>query len=956
MKKSKLSRAGKSSIGYLGGICMSIFLGACSSTNIIEPEEDFERFSRPRVFSIGYSPSLSFSKERPLVIPIEGLGLAGDREYEVSVDLDATYPITPDDYYYKPSIRNGDAEKSRLSSDKLGSTRLNLYIGKEYLQKVETGDQMVVTIYITPKPKLSEEQRNAEKAIRLIDYAASQSRVIEDELEEIEKYFGDLEKVDLIEYKGKLKLLRSKLISGEMYIQMHGKLFDGIDISDSSGYVFRIVDSALRYIAYSFSDSIEKLDRILEGLEKMGAENQRNLSELSSEIERTSEGLKELESEYNKAVGEIKKIRNELENSQKNAVEDQSENSDFFSMEVKISEHRKTITDYYALLDELEGLKDEQRIARENQEEIFQNIKLSLSTISGLKPALSNIKSMSDDVSNSLVEDFYRNNDSDDGDRLESVSVHRDFTFHEVSEFRDNFIGTRILPDDISAFPLPADEVVDLFGHYIAYNYFVVRLSLRNTDQTDKLVNSGMIRVSGRAMVEVDLDGRDGDGKGDYKKSIRYTVPIEVTPHSKEQIYTVLDDTEIYSSRSFVFRWLEFGGALATGYTTAFINSETTAKGVGLFTGILTPELRKLWEDRYPDYKRNIVNYGMEDLTKVPANATTAHKFLFFPRSKIETVVLDPGAYGRKASTSDWPRAKRLKEDETRNSLFDPRTFFGALSGRSHSVGYKQPETYIVNLLFDNMDIPLEYVSHPTDVRLAETVVMLETAALSEIRFRTEMRDHWRAGETLPIDVLRGLTFTEWSSLESAIIQIQDTAKQTKLAGVLEDDASKLKNVIDAIQNLSSLLEEDGRWKNHLLMHEDTAIADLSFYEESLKVITRALARGEAPAQYDEKLARVKAFLDEAKKRRSFYVALGEFLGYLESSNGDYQFPGSSDRLAPLEVLTRLSEMADADITDEHRELGKSVMKSIRSKLTSLKGLSNQTLDDISFPDFAFDS
>ncbi len=220
-----------------------------------------------------------------------------------------------------------------------------------------------------------------------------------------------------------------------------------------------------------------------------------------------------------------------------------------------------------------------------------------------------------------------RNGFEDDSSRQVVATASRTFTFYSVPSFRHDYHAKRVLPSNIMAFPEPEEEVIKLFGRNIALHYFVVRLSLRNTDAEDRLVSSGMVRAKGRAIVESPT--KSG-------VPLRFTVPVEVAPHSAQQIYSILSDEAVNEPRAVVFRAFELAGAVASAYTLSFGADTFTKDAIQLATGIGVPAFSKFWTDRLPGYQRNIVNFAMDDLVKIPKGGVTSHKFLFFPKDKIE--------------------------------------------------------------------------------------------------------------------------------------------------------------------------------------------------------------------------------------------------------------------------------------------------------------------------------
>lgn len=311
----------------------------------------------------------------------------------------------------------------------------------------------------------------------------------------------------------------------------------------------------------------------------------------------------------------------------------------------------------------------------------------------------------------------------------------RSFTVYEVNAYRDKVQQVRVPFQDFQAFPIPEAEVKYLFGQVVAENYFVVRLTLRNSASDDRLVNAGMINATGRAIV-VPID----------EASPPFTVPIKVSPQGATQVFAVLDDREPASLRSEIFRSLEFVGALATTAVTAFGGTPDLKSGLSIFTGVGLPEGRKLWPDRWPGYKRNIVNFSMPELTKIPRQSTTTPRFLYFAKRDLELLVSDQSLFERPSKNTVTKWVNKLR------NVYD----------------LPAPRVRVISLAFDNLEIPFERVL-PGDVpRKSDPVDELsgfaksvadQTAALSSWQRRLAtsefitVRTRWTDLEALPAKI-----------------------------------------------------------------------------------------------------------------------------------------------------------------------------------------------------------
>ena len=421
----------------------------------------------------------------------------------------------------------------------------------------------------------------------------------------------------------------------------------------------------------------------------------------------------------------------------------------------------------------------------------------------------------------------------------------RTFTLYEVDDYRDKYLKKRIPPTDIKAFPLPHEEAQMLFGKKIARNYFVVRLSLKNLQDEDRLVNTGLIRARGRALVETTV-----------KPYVRFTVPIEVAPHSATQLYTLLDDEDVNETRSIVFRTLEFVGTLGAASVVAFQDGiNTTWKNVTqLYTGVFIPEAKKLVPDRMPGYKRNIVNFAMADLVKVPRGGVTAHKYLFFPRNKIEGMIIDHYSYGPQLYTID---------------ILNPS------GGFEQAQSFEQPDSFVAFLVFDNMEIPFQQVVPlaPSDLPMA--LMDLTDSYESEIKFRQEIMDKWSSSTPknayLFVNLRRDtynsiskridLTYSQWN-----IYSAKNDPEEKKL---IHEECRKLLASLKAYSD--SINPESGSYYDLLVNNNEYGVKRLNSVLEELKAINRAILSGADPKRYEERKNNAETLLELVKSISAFY-------------------------------------------------------------------------------------
>lgn len=285
--------------------------------------------------------------------------------------------------------------------------------------------------------------------------------------------------------------------------------------------------------------------------------------------------------------------------------------------------------------------------------------------------------------------------------------AHRRFTVYSVEDYRALVQSARVPAKDIQAFPLPPDEAEILFGPVVSKNFYAVRLSVRNTTGEDKLISTGMITASGRLLVVPET-------KNACEKVAppAFTIPVEIAPQSLEQIYAMVDDEETDQLRSTVFRSLEFVGALAAATTGAYSDSNDLLTGVGLFTGVFIPELDRLWTDRWPGYERNVVNFSMPDLFKVPKGAVAGHKYVFFSKNKLEGIIAD-------------------------QQYFD-------VSFRDN---LKAPYAAVAQVRFDSLDIPFENVFAVAAVSFERQAANLKSDLPRVIDQIARIERHWEVND-----------------------------------------------------------------------------------------------------------------------------------------------------------------------------------------------------------------
>lgn len=411
----------------------------------------------------------------------------------------------------------------------------------------------------------------------------------------------------------------------------------------------------------------------------------------------------------------------------------------------------------------------------------------------------------------------------------------RIFTMYSVAEYRRLFLASRIGPHDFTAFPLPEDEAKGLFGPLVSRHYFVVRLSIRNTDADAKLVSTGMIRAAGTARVEP---------KASLKEP-PYAVPVSVVPHSLSQIYKLVQDEEVDQPRARTFRGLELVGALATGIGAITSAGLQATRNLGFFTGIFIPESKKAWPDRWPGYQANIVNFAMPDLMKVPANSVADHKFLFFSKQEIDGLVSDP-------------------------NLFAAGTI---LSGSRVQREDGKPDAFVISLEFDNLDIRFEKVFQVATVTTRDQALDLSTDLAKLLANMAEVKD-WHSKD--PKAQLGMMTTDDWNRLQGLLNEAVKAANL--VAGKAALDAAETKSLQEkAFAPMGKLLDAVKPGDQTKALYVDLlgsgkfSEASLAAQTEKLRRVTQRLNAGADPEMMKDQVDEIAKVVNGNKTVLRFY-------------------------------------------------------------------------------------
>lgn len=655
--------------------CLLLQTGCISS--------DDPKWTGPRIYSIGRQGTLSYDQDTPLIIPIEGKKLADTLRYSVDVTLGGTFPLVPGDYSF-------DKSQTRSNSDVL-----NVVISTNYLRRVKTGDSIDLAVHV-------HEFNPAESALSGVVRAMAKETLDDQDLNNVS---AGLDYLSLTLQKANVDRRVSKDSS------QAAALKGGLEILKAKIPEFQqsllIISTNMEELKYVTSKKEKEHASVISASSERRLKAKLLSDFLNVEIPAsTNDSIKKLFKGLSDSL--LAQQTTQVGNRVANLAALNTAYENLGSLGSKYSQLASLLQGYNSA--EVECAKAEMRYGELENKFLNLQSQFQASRRAFLRQLQSSVVSVSDDVGD-VVSRF---------DRTVSTAS-RTFTLYQVEKFRDSYQAKRVLPANIMAFPEPQDEAEKLFGESVADHYFVVRLSIRNTENEDRLVSTGMIRARGRALVEPKTspikDAVGGDSGG------RFTVPVEVAPHSAQQVYAVVSDRARHTTRNIVFRGLELAGTVASAYTLTFGAVEGVKDAIQLSTGVGVPAFSKFWVDSVPGYQRNIVNFAMDDLVKVPKNGVTSHKFLFFPKDALEGLIIDQHSYGGSLNRVD-PASM-------------PTTHF------VRHAGFKQPNAHIAYLIFDDLEVPFENVfsAEPSDAR--QSVLELKVKTDSLVAFIKDIQNNW---------------------------------------------------------------------------------------------------------------------------------------------------------------------------------------------------------------------
>ncbi len=411
------------------------------------------------------------------------------------------------------------------------------------------------------------------------------------------------------------------------------------------------------------------------------------------------------------------------------------------------------------------------------------------------------------------------------------ASASRTFILYSEPDYRTSILNHQIDLQNITAFPLPQKETKQLFGQFVDQEFFALRLTLVNPTDKDQLVSLGMIKVYGRALVQPESTNNLGPA---------FTMPIEVAPQSLEHIYTMVQNGKSDLTREWIFRGLEFVGAMATVIAPASHAGMHLVEEVAIATGTGIPGLKTLFVDKVPNNLLNIVNFGMPDLIKVPKGGSINGKYLFFSKGKLQAVLQDP------LMKYSAVELQGLKPSELSKSFAVP----------------------VVSLSFDTLQIPFENTTSSTESDTANKAADLKNRAGTLVSKLKDLQSNW----TPTSGTFVGLTAGDYNLAVD---------KVDKLAGF---DYSKIKIITNAPAlvaalntfktNLASL--NPSQINLNLLTANNGGMPRLISSIEQMLIVEQGLLQSKPATLYESTLAEAQKQITLAEAKYNLLAAVAD--------------------------------------------------------------------------------
>lgn len=422
-------------------------------------------------------------------------------------------------------------------------------------------------------------------------------------------------------------------------------------------------------------------------------------------------------------------------------------------------------------------------------------------------------------------------------------------------------------------------------------------------------------------------------------------------------MYTILDDEEVEQPRAKFFRALELVGALASAVTAPF-GGMIANQASNLFSGVFIPSAGKALPDRWPGFKRNIVNNAMPDLLKIPANSVAGHKHLFFSKNKIDTLISDQGMFDVRYLDTYRGKFGNFRVEvppmlELANLLYFPNA--GILDWREirDKPQSGAPATKVISLQFDNVDIPFEEVVEGAEGQARANLATLELDLEGQIKKLERIRSN------------SGQVIFDSISLFTKRLEELDKASEQLIAvtNLTSQGHRDFKNYLEAARSVVKVLQPPqdkniSDLEKDLLAGGDSTLENLRRDKVRLSsVSSQILSGGSQDTAAQSQLRAIADHVKQSERALEAYRTAAETVQRI----GDYILENKSD-------LTNKVAQSDSNLRDSVIKLQKDFddLMNKRTKLaeaqegklllmnslswTDLQKLGNKVLGKMSLP------
>ena len=336
-----------------------------------------------------------------------------------------------------------------------------------------------------------------------------------------------------------------------------------------------------------------------------------------------------------------------------------------------------------------------------------------------------------------------------------------------------------------------------------------------------------MIKAYGRALVATSTNSGPS-----------FTVPIIVAPQSLEQIYTMVQNGKSDLAREWIFRSLDFVGALAAVMAPASHAGRRLVEDVAISTGTVIPSLKTLWVDKVPNNLLNIVNFGMPNLIKVPKGGSIDEKYLFFSQGKLQAILQDP--------------LMKFSGEELR--------------GGKISSDFSVP---VVSISFDTLQIPFENTTSSTETDTANKAADLKNRAGALISKLKDLQSNWKSTS----GAIAGLTAADYNA-SVALVKKFSRLDATNFPAGFTNVTVLQANLGTCAAALAWLAPN--QINDNLVAARDIGLSQLADVINQLQIVQQGLLQDKPATLYDGTLADAQKQITLGETRYNYLQAVAD--------------------------------------------------------------------------------